>query len=168
MREIDISISTVPRAPSYLDTTVRTLGAAAPVYLVAGSGETDYLAKYCSKPGYTLIDAPESEWEAFRNRHVWHRASWNYWRCLSCFHVGSSGLMLLEDDVELALNWRRRLESTLAKVESAFGVDYVLALYSPYQCNRYQKGLLYQKYAARTFFGDARYVLPRPRAEKLS
>jgi hypothetical protein len=160
MRAIDIAISTVWRPEAYLEGTLESLGSGVRLRLVAGTPVDSHLVAYHGNDNYEIVDAPQDEWDTIRDKAIWHRASWNYWRCLVCSSSHANGVILFEDDIKVAVHWRERLERTIEAIETSYGQDYVLAMYSPYSCDGYKRGLLFEHYRARGFFGTQGMYYP--------
>ena len=119
-----------------------------------------YLDPYRKLQQYTIVGFAEEEWRHIGDKSVWHKASWNYWRCLSCNIIHNSGVAIFEDDIRVSRGWRQRLEETIKAIESRFEQNYVLALYSPSRREGYKEGLLFENYEIQYFFGTQGMYFP--------
>lgn len=163
--KINLVISTVWREESYLNATLDSLSveypicAEHPVCLVIGSPQTAHLARYISHPGILIVEIGSHAWSWIKNNGIRHRATWNYHRCLSQYTLGERGSLVLEDDIKFARGWRRRLEMTLAELESRFGSKFVLTIYDPYKRDQ-TKSCLYTEYPYADFTGTQGVYYP--------
>ena len=154
---IDLIISTVYREQNYLEATLKSLaadqpiGTDLPISLVVGSPISTHLDRYQLSPGITIVEMGPNTWAWIKNSNVFHRASWNYYRCLAQCAKGARGTLIFEDDVQFARGWRSRLDCTLIALEERYGADFVLAVYAPFAFAVH--GQLYAKYPRAKFFG---------------
>lgn len=154
---VDLVISTVCREENYLEATLESLaldqpiGVDHPVSLVVGSPVTTHLDHHRSRPEVKVIEMGPNTWAWIRNSNVFHRASWNYYRCLTQCAEGTRGTLIFEDDVRFAHGWQPRLGCTLVALEERYGANFVLALYAPFDIASH--GRLYAKYPRAKFFG---------------
>lgn len=161
---IDLIISTVCREENYLDATLKSLNTDQPINintplsLVVGSPDTTYLNHHQSCPGVTVVEMGPNIWAWIKNNSVFHRASWNYYRCLTQCVRGTRGALIFEDDVQFAHGWRPRLDCTLTTLEERYGTDFVLAVYAPLELAFH--GQLYAEYPRRRFFGTQGVYYP--------
>lgn len=155
--KINLVISTVCREENYLEATMKSLaedhpaGFDQPVSLVVGSPVTAYLDHHRLRAGVTVIEMGPNAWAWIKNSNVFHRASWNYYRCLTRCDEGTRGTLIVEDDVQFARGWRVRLDCTLMALEEQYGADFVLAVYAPWTFPLH--GQLYAEYPRARFFG---------------
>lgn len=162
---INLVISTVSREKNYLDGTLGSLSSEYPIYsdqpvcLVAGSPTTGYLDCYRSKPGIVVVEMGPNTWAWIKNNGLRHRATWNYYRCLTRCILGERGSLVLEDDVKFACGWRLRLDTTIAVLESRFGSEFVLTIYDPWGCQP-KGGGLYAEYPLADFGGTQGIYYP--------
>ena len=160
MRDIDIAITTIARENNYLDTTLQSLGTKNNIKLVVGSPDATYLDFYRGLPPYMVLDCTSEDWLQIMGESVWHRASWNYWRCLNGDLRYDNGILIFEDDIKAAAGWREHLDKTITAIEEHHEQNYVLALYSPYKREAYKQGLLYESYPTRLFYGTQGMYYP--------
>lgn len=165
LNEINIAVSTVWREVNYLDTMLDSLtvehpiSAERPISLVVGSPVSGYVERYRSVPGISIIEMGPNTWSWIKNNSLAHRATWNYYRCLTQPTAGTRGTLILEDDIRFARGWRTRLSTTIADLEEHHGPDFVLALYSSHgpawfsMLGRSTSKQLYADYPPEKFFG---------------
>ena len=166
--KINLAISTVWREENYLEETLvsllseYTINNAEPICLVAGSPETVYLDQYRHLPGISIIDMGPNTWSWIKNNITLHRATWNYYRCLTYPIAGTRGTLVLEDDIRFARGWCGRLNVTLTALEKMHGSDFVLALYAPWfsVLKGVEDGSLYVEYPHNRFFGTQGIYYP--------
>jgi alpha 1,2-mannosyltransferase len=159
---IDCAISTIARKKGYIDSLLPDIPIRSRIRLVVGSPESRFLERHRLDPRYEIVEMPAEDWLLYEGTNVHHRATFNYWRCLT-FGLSSSestGLLVLEDDVRAAQHWAQRLEETLRQIEPRFGQRFVLALYSPYG-RPHEPGLLYTPYPNRSFYGTQAMYYPQ-------
>ena len=164
MRRIDFAIMTVARPTVYIHELMAELRSDLPVRVIVGSPDYEYLERYRGNPFREIVEVPEKGWEHFRDRDVNHRASWNYWRCLSLGprSDSSDGLVILEDDVIPARGWETRLQEIIDQIESTCAGPYVLALYSPLRLPRTATSQTYYvRYPTANFYGTQAIYFPR-------
>jgi len=129
---IDYSIVTVSRPVNYIETLVEQLPNNQVKRVFVGSLGTGYLSNISRKPLVSIHVPTPEEWKDFKPFSVFQRATWNYWRALACIpHVaGRDGLLVFEDDVLPAVNWREHLEEAVTAIAAEGTTQFVLALYS--------------------------------------
>jgi hypothetical protein len=160
---ISLAVMTVNRPKNFVHRVVSSLPKDMPIRLIVGSPDYSYLARYRGNPRIEIIGADVNEWEQIKNYQTAHRTAWNYWRC---FVYGAQphaerGLLILEDDVIPAQGWEKRLRKTLDQIESQFGDQFILSLYTAYTelptpvHNQY-----YTRYPADRFFGNQAMYYP--------
>jgi len=162
---VAVVITTVERGENYLDDTLASffvshpVCADRPISLVVGSPQTNYLMRYQSHPSVEVIEMGPALWEWIKNNSVRHRATWNYYRCLTCQGRGKRGSLILEDDVNFALGWCKRLDRTITALERLYNSGFVLSLYDPwgYGC---ETSRLYVEYERENFFGTQGMYFP--------
>lgn len=161
LESINIVVCTVWREENYLESTLRGLlhdyhiNTNQPVCLVVGSPEVEHLETYRSLPGISVVEMGSNTWAWIKNRPAFHRASWNYYRCLTYPMAGARGTLVLEDDIIFARGWCARLDATLKHLEEQYSSNFVLSLYEAIfamhkgeQCNRF-----FIEYPHEDFFG---------------
>ena len=161
LEKINLVVTTVWRQENYLESTLNSLSSDQsissdfPVSLVVGSPEITYLERYLSQPGISVIEMGPHTWAWIKNNLTLHRATWNYYRCLTYPVGGTRGTLIFEDDVQFARGWRTRLENTLFALEKTYGSDFVLALYTPSVSALKENAIssLYINYPYDRFFG---------------
>lgn len=159
--QINLVVSTVWREEDYITDTLaslsreRPISAEQPVCLCAGSPVTEHIERYRSQPGIAIIEMGANTWSWIKNNRAPHRATWNYYRCLTMPTAGKRGTLVLEDDVCFARGWQARLNTTLAALEERYGSDFVLAIYSPWfsVLEAYRCGQLCVDYPLDKFYG---------------
>ncbi len=168
---IDITFSTVYRPEDYLAATLESFSAETPISkgnpitLVVGSPSTEHVARYRARPGIEIVEMGPSVWGWIQNNELRHRATWNYYRCLTRPGAGKRGSLVLEDDVDFALGWRARLDATIALLEQRRGADFVLSVYDPVGW-RSETEALYADYEPKRFYGtQAVYFTAKTRQE---
>lgn len=131
---IDYVITTVPRRVNYIEHLISSLPQSLQISVVVGSTEFDYLNNILNRKFINVQTPSKRDWDYFINLDVHHRASWNYWRCLSLGMVNpdSDGLLVFEDDITPCRSWHKLMKSAISKLDSIFGSRYVLALYCSY------------------------------------
>lgn len=158
---INLVVSTVWRQESYLEATLDDLSLeyifsiAQPLCIVVGSPVTTHLGCYRTHPGVSVAEMGPSTWSWIKDGPIFHRATWNYYRCLTHPTAGLRGTLALEDDIRFARGWLSRFEATLSVLEERHGSDFLLSLYVPSiltpkrsRCSR-----LYLDYLQNHFFG---------------
>lgn len=134
--EINLVISTIWRQENYLETTLDSLSAEYPVgdrqplCLVVGSPVTTHIERYRQLPGFSIVEMGPAAWSWIKNNITPHKATWNYYRCLTQSGTGTRGTLILEDDIRFARGWRARLEATVIALEKHYGSGFVLVLYA--------------------------------------
>ena len=161
----DVVMSTVDRPKNYVHKSISSLPKTLPLRLMVGSPSYEYLSRYRDDPRIEIVGVHPPDWERFRDYSVRHRASWNYWRCLAFgarADTRKKGLLVLEDDVIPAKGWQRRLLDTIFEIESKYGNEYVLSLYTAYDgLNTFNaQGALYTRFPVRVFFGTQAVFFP--------
>jgi hypothetical protein len=170
LNKINVIISTVWRKEGYLHATLESLSSEygisedQPVFLVVGSPNTTHLDYHRSQPGIKIVEIGSATWAWIKNNSLQHRATWNYHRCLTQGVGGERGSLILEDDVRFARGWRRRLDETIAVLESRYGADFVLTIYDPWNCTR-QENELYAEYPREKFTGTQGVYYPAKRRQ---
>lgn len=131
---IDIAISTVDRPKGYIHKLMAQLPSDLPVRLIVGSPVYSYLTRYRRRTATEIVGVDLSEWNQLKNSSVLHRASWNYWRCFvyGARSSNSKGLLILEDDVLPAKGWKDKMLEAIALIESVYGAEFSLSLYTAY------------------------------------
>lgn len=163
--KINLVITTVWREENYLDATLDSLSSeypicsSQPLSLVTGSPQNEHLECHRSSPGIVVVEMGPSAWSWIENNDVRHRATWNYYRCLSLYNAGTRGSLILEDDVKFAHGWRRRMELTLGALENRFGSGFVLTIYDPWDCTLGEMKL-YTEYPREHFTGTQGVYYP--------
>ncbi len=162
---IDITFSTVQREEDYLTDTLESISVALPLdagnplHLVVGSPGTDYLASCQSVEGINVVEMGPSVWSWIKDNHVRHRATWNYYRCLTHKGVGKRGSLIFEDDVQFAHGWLERLDATIAELERQYDFGFVLSVYDPWGFPS-DASPLYAEYEREWFFGTQGMYFP--------
>lgn len=163
--KINLVITTVWREENYLDATLDSLAAEhpfrddQPVSLVAGSPQTAYLTGYRLLPGIEVIEMGPHAWSWIKNSDVRHRATWNYYRCLTQCIAGDRGTLVFEDDVKFARGWRLRLDRVIKALEEKFGPRFVLSVYDLYAWKP-KESCLYAEYPHKSFTGTQGVYYP--------
>lgn len=158
---LDVVVCTIWRESNYLAETLHSLSlehplcADHPVSLVLGSPLSAYVDPYRQVAGVSIVDMGPSTWSWIENLALRHRATWNYYRCLTQPVGGSLGTLVIEDDIRFARGWRSRLTVTLAALEAVPVEDFVLSLYCPadFPLEAYFQGQLYAEYPLNGFYG---------------
>lgn len=165
LENINLAVTTVWREENYLDATLKSLSTECsthddpPVNLVVGSPQAEHLTRYRSLPGIIVDEMGLHTWSWIKNNDVRHRATWNYYRCLTQCGAGERGSLVLEDDVKFACGWRRRLDVTLVALEAKFGSEFVLTIYDPYSWEP-KESPLYAEYPRQFFAGTQGVYYP--------
>jgi hypothetical protein len=161
-RTIDVAIVTVSRKEKYIYELLRRLRVGAPVRLVVGSADVEYLAPFKGYPQLKVISAPRSEWKRVKGSSTHHKATWNYWRALTVgvSTAGREGLLLLEDDVVPSDNLEPQLHKIIDWLEVLYGINYALSLYYPHQFTPADASGLYVEYPTHRFFGTQAIYYP--------
>lgn len=169
---LDVAVCTIWREGHYLEETLgslateRPFGADRSVSLVLGSPFSGYVDHYRQVSGVSIVDMGPSTWSWIENLALRHRATWNYYRCLTQPAGGAGGTLVIEDDVRFARGWLARLTATLAALEAASTQDFVLSLYCPadFPLASYFRGELYVECPLNQFYGtQAVYYTARAR-----
>jgi len=168
LNNINLVISTVWREGNYLGATMDNLLLEYPICgdqilcLVAGSPVTTHLEQYRPRPGISIVEMGPHTWAWIKNNITLHRATWNYYRCLTYPPAGQRGTLILEDDVRFARGWQARLDTTLVALEEQYGSDFILALYAPWfsVMEGIRRGQLYVEYPYNKFFGTQGIYYP--------
>ena len=130
-----VVISTVARPKQYILRTLRSLGDL-DVQLVVGSPDDRYLSRLRGRNSIRIHTATDTEWKVFESFSVRHRASWNYWRCLTYGGISdrtrADGVIVLEDDVVAAPGWFEATAGVCQGIEDQYGGMFVLALYTSF------------------------------------
>ena len=166
--KINLVISTVWREESYLETTLNSLSneypfiSKQPISLIVGSPVTTHIERYQSSVGIDIIEMGPNTWSWIKNNPVFHRATWNYYRCLTHPVAGTRGTLVVEDDIRFARGWRNRLNTTLAALEDSHGSNFVLALYAGIFSARKarHRNHLFVEYPYEDFFGTQGIYYP--------
>lgn len=164
---INLVISTVCRE-DYLSATLDSLLAEyprstqQPICLVVGSPVITHLNCYQSQMGISIIEMGPTTWSWIKDRYTHHRATWNYYRCLTQPIAEVRGTLVLEDDVRFARGWCARLDATLAALEDRHGSNFVLAMYAAWFSASKAKrpGQLYVEYPREDFCGTQGIYYP--------
>lgn len=168
LSKINIAISTVWREEDYLDATLESLlveypkSVQQPVCLVVGSPVTTHLDCYRAQRGISVVEMGPNTWGWIKERQTHHRATWNYYRCLTQPLAGTRGTLVLEDDIRFARGWSARLDATLSALEEQCGSSFVLALYAAsYSVQKgRQCGQLYAEYQHEHFWNTQGIYYP--------
>ena len=158
--KINVVVCTIWREGNYLEETLNSLSlehplnADCPVSLVLGSPLSAYVDHY-RQSGISIVDMGPSTWSWIENLALRHRATWNYYRCLTQPAGGSGGTLVIEDDIRFARGWLSRLTATLAALDEAAAGDFALSLYCPadFPLEAYLRGQLYAEYPLERFYG---------------
>lgn len=152
---IDYAISTVPRKVNYIDLLLANLDVKTPVHLFVCGNKTDYLNKFKNSPSVQIHTPSQEEWLRFKDCSVFHRATWNYWRCMSSWpaNPNRSGLLILEDDVLPARGWLQWLSRAIHEIESICGNKFAIALYSGRDFSKQNLGGIFARYPTHQFAG---------------
>lgn len=161
LNDINVVISTVGREEDYLGETLNSLSVDQsisednPVCLVAGSPVTTHLDRYRTESGISIIEMGPSTWSWIKDSSVLKRSAWNCYRCLTQPKAGIRGTLALEDDIHFARGWRARFSATLTELERHHGLDFVLAVYSPWlsATEEHNYGKLSVEYPPEKFLG---------------
>ena len=161
LASINLAISTVCRKENYLAATLESLLATSSsadsqrVCLVAGSPVTTHLEGHRSHPKFTVVEIGPNTWAWIKNSSLRHRATWNYYRCLTQCPAGARGTLIFEDDVRFAHGWQVYLIRILAALEERYGADFVLSLYTSWGFVQegYRNGQMFTEYPHEDFFG---------------
>jgi hypothetical protein len=164
LNKINVIISTVWRKEGYLHATLESfseygISEDQPVFLVVGSPNTTHLDCHRSQPVIKVFEMGPTTWAWIKNNSLQHRATWNYHRCLTQGVGGERGSLILEDDVRFARGWRRRLDKTIAVLESRYGADFVLTIYDPWNWPA-KENELYAEYPREQFTGTQGVYYP--------
>jgi len=164
-KRVDFAISTVNRPRNYIHKLLPKLRRNLPLRLVVGSPDYEYLRRYGRNRNIEIIGVDSSDWMRFKNYSVRHRASWNYWRCLTLGiqrESGRRGLVVLEDDVLPAKNWEKRFYRTITEIEQHYGEHYVLTLYTSYTglSRAINTKSYFRQYPPNRFFGTQAMYFP--------
>lgn len=166
LSDIHFTISTIDRPRNYVHKVISSLPKDLPLRLVVGTHSYDYLRRYRRSHRIEIIGVDTNEWERFKDCRIPYRASWNYWRCFvyGVRPENRKGLAILEDDVLPAKGWQKRFCNTIDQIESQFGEEYVLALYTTdaKQAKPASNGQYYAKYPAGNFWGTQAMYYPEP------
>lgn len=168
LNKINLAIPTVWRERDYLAATLDSLlveypqNVQQPIYLVVGSPVTTHVDRYKSQPGISVVEMGPNTWSWIKDRYTHHRATWNYYRCLTQPIAGTRGTLILEDDVRFARGWSARLEATLAALEGKHGSSFVLAVYAAWfsALKVRHPGQIYVEYPPRHFCGTQGIYYP--------
>lgn len=168
LNKINLAISTIWREKDYLDATLSSLAieyprsSQQPVCLVVGSPVTTHLDCYQSQPGVSIIEMGPTTWAWIKDRYTHHRATWNYYRCLTQPVAGARGTLVLEDDVRFARGWCARLDATLVALEERYDSNFVLAVYAAWfsALKIRRPGQLYVEYPWGMFCGTQGIYYP--------
>jgi len=158
--KINVVVCTIWREGNYLEETLNSLAlehplnADRPVSLVLGSPLSAYIDPY-RQSGISIVEMGPSTWSWIESLALRHRATWNYYRCLTQPTGGSGGTLVIEDDIRFARGWLSRLTATLAALEEASIGDFALSLYCPadFPLTAYFRGQLYAEYPLGRFYG---------------
>ena len=122
---------TVAREAPYLHATLESMSPEFPVNLVVGSRESAYVARYEPDARFNLELPSREAWQEFEACHVFQRACWNYWRCLTLGVPDEAGVVIFEDDLRFARNWHRRFLETVEEIRGTHP-EFMLSLYTAY------------------------------------
>ncbi len=159
--DFDVVVCTIWREGNYLEQTLsnltveRPLRADLPVSLVLGSPLSGYVDQYRQVSGVSVVDMGPSTGAWIERLPLRHRATWNYYRCLTQPASTARGTLVIEDDVRFAQGWLARLAVTLAALEASSVEDFVLSLYCPsdFPLAGYFRGELSVEYPLGWFYG---------------
>ena len=131
MGPVDVAVSfvTVARPEDYVHTTLESFGRTLPATLMVGASDATYLDRYRGEPGLRIVRPTAEEFSSWADRHVGHRASWNFWRALVDAR-DCARLLLCEDDILFARGWLDFLARVIRDIERTQS-DYILSLYWP-------------------------------------
>lgn len=129
---MNVAVITVDRPRNYIQKVISQLPKDLRLRVIVGSPSYGYLEQFRSNPRIEIIGVDLAEWDQVKSFGRAHRASWNYWRSLvyGARPGVKKGLLLLEDDVLAAKGWEPRFEKTIEQIETQYGEDYVLALFT--------------------------------------
>jgi len=94
--------------------------------LFVGSSNTGYVDCYKDDP--TIVLHIPSVFPA-KGEPAPRRGNWNYIRCLLPLSDDVTHIVVLEDDVQVALGWYERLQKCIEVAEASYGMSYALSLY---------------------------------------
>jgi len=129
---IDLAIVTVKREDDYFHATLQSMQADAPIDIVIGSLDADYLECYRGDGRLRMHATDPRDWASMRDLDIPRKAGWNYWRALTLAADSGRGIAIFEDDVLFGNAWRQRLEQAVHAAEEEYGDNYILSLYCPY------------------------------------
>jgi hypothetical protein len=173
LNDIDAVFSTVDRQENYLEATLASfseeqpISPSHPVTLVLGSPSTAQLKGYLSHPGVQIVAMGPHTWAWIGKNNLRHRATWNYYRCLTHDHRGKRGSLVFEDDVHFARGWRRRLDASISQLEHDYNEDFVLSIYDPW-VHQFPSDSLYAEYQREHFFGTQAMYFPAKTRERFA
>jgi hypothetical protein len=159
---IDFSIVTVSRPVNYIETVAEHLPGNQLIRLFVGSLETRYLDNIRRRPLVRILLPTPEEWKNLEPLSVFQRATWNYWRALACIPngAGRDGLLVFEDDILPASNWREHLEMAINAVSTEGISHFILALYSSRQHAATIQGKPFTNYPTHLFAGTQAIYYP--------
>jgi hypothetical protein len=163
LKGISLAIKTINRPKNYIRKVISQLPKNMPIRVIVGSPDYKYLECYRRSSCIEVVGIDPAEWERYKNYPIQHRSSWNYWRCFTygVRSTGGKGLLVLEDDVVPAIGWENRLEKTIKEIESQFGDEYVLALFTHQtRLAKAEAGIYYRRYPASRFAGSQAMFYP--------
>ncbi len=165
MLKINYAIMTVRGEPEYIHDTLASMDLDQPVKLVVGSPDSSYLDRYRGNKLITIVEADPVQWQAFKDKGIRQRVSWNYWRCLISQDDGAGGIAIFEDDVVFAKRWKPYLEHVVTGLTHKIGNDFILALYCAYPQIKvaYERGANVVPYPGRFFGTQGMYFTNRTR-----
>jgi hypothetical protein len=162
---ISVAFSTVDREENYLPATLESfftssfMNCELPLNLILGSPEMNYLSEIRMINGIHVIEMGPNVWSWIKGSGVRHRATWNYYRCLTHQGVGQRGSLIFEDDVQFAYGWRERLNQIISMLEALYDQCFILSVYDPWSF-RSEDNLPYAEYDRVSFFGTQGMYFP--------
>ncbi len=143
MTKISYSILTTPRKEQYLERTIKSLSETGffddagnlPLRLVTTTPESEYVNAYKGDSRFCVEEISRGElaekaWLAAGDAL---RETWGHYRCLHPDRANpdTSGILVLEDDLQFAENWLERLQVVTDELAGPYGRRWLLTLYSP-------------------------------------
>lgn len=163
--KISYSILTTPRKEPYLERTIKSLEQTGffqnpenlPLRLVTTIPDSGYVEAYRKDSRFCIEDISRRE----LSERIWLsagdalRETWGHYRCLHPDRANpdTSGILVLEDDIQFARNWMECLQAVIEELASLNGRRWLLTLYSPNTkepLEAYQAG---RKWASRPYTG---------------
>lgn len=150
---IDFAVMTVSRPQDYVRRLLEALAPSIRVQLIIGSPDVAYLGELETNRFIEVVAPSQQEWGQINDREIHHRASWNYWRCLT---LGAKsrirrGLLVFEDDVLPAHGWERHFHETADQIEAEYGDRWLLSLYASHRFSCEGSNAYYTNYPTHVF-----------------